>query len=162
MSFLFKKLVIFNLIFCILIINSKIIYADDITETVDTKEIEKTIETASQTEELPKIDSRYAVVIDRNNRTILYGKNEMTKTKMASTTKIMTSLIVIEKSNLNDIVEISSKAAGTGGSRLKIKKGDKITVRLTIWFNVKVWKRCCRSFSRICGGKFRWFCRTYE
>ena len=48
---------------------------------------------------------------------------------MASTTKIMTSLIVIENTNLDNIVEISAKAAGTGGSRLKIKKGDKITVR---------------------------------
>ena len=42
---------------------------------------------------------------------------------------IMTSLIVIENSNLSDIVEVSAKAAETGGSRLKIKKGDKITVK---------------------------------
>lgn len=41
----------------------------------------------------------------------------------------MTSLIVIENTNLDNIVEISAKAAGTGGSRLKINKGDKITVR---------------------------------
>ena len=41
----------------------------------------------------------------------------------------MTALIVIENTNLNNIVEISAKAAGTGGSRLKLKKGDKVTVR---------------------------------
>ena len=48
---------------------------------------------------------------------------------MSSTTKIMTAIVVIENTNLNNVVEISSKAAGIGGSRLKIKRGDKITVR---------------------------------
>lgn len=50
------------------------------------------------------------------------------KVKMASTTKIMTAIIVIEKSNLDDIVTISRKAAGTGGSRLGLHAEDKISV----------------------------------
>ena len=45
---------------------------------------------------------------------------------MASTTKIMTAIVVIENSNLNDIVTVSKKAAKTGGSRLGLKTGDKI------------------------------------
>ena len=48
---------------------------------------------------------------------------------MASTTKIMTATIIIENCNLNDTIEISKKAAGTGGSRLGLKSGDKITVK---------------------------------
>ena len=47
---------------------------------------------------------------------------------MASTTKIMTALIVIENSNLADTVIISSKAARTGGSRLGLSTGNTITV----------------------------------
>ena len=47
---------------------------------------------------------------------------------MASTTKIMTALVVIEHCNLSDTVEISKKAANTGGSKLGLKTGDKITV----------------------------------
>lgn len=47
---------------------------------------------------------------------------------MASTTKIMTALIVIENSDLNSTANISKKAAGTGGSRLGLKTGDKITI----------------------------------
>jgi len=105
------------------------IFADDGVDIIDIKEIEKVLETATDAVAEPNINSRYAIVLDRNNKTILYGKNEKTKTKMASTTKIMTSLIVIENTNLNNIVEISGKAAGTGGSRLKLNKGDKITVR---------------------------------
>ena len=48
---------------------------------------------------------------------------------MASTTKIMTSIIVIENVNdLSQVAEISAKSAGIGGSRLGLSKGDKITV----------------------------------
>ena len=48
---------------------------------------------------------------------------------MASTTKIMTATIVIENvKNLNETVTVSSKAAGTGGSRLGLHTNDKITV----------------------------------
>ena len=126
---MFKKIVVFSLIFSILLINNNYVLADDEIDNVDINGIEDVIETASEATSEPKINSRYAVVIDRNSKAILYGKNENMKTKMASTTKIMTSLIVIENTNLNNIVEMSGKAAGTGGSRLKIKKGDKITVK---------------------------------
>lgn len=126
---MFKKIIIFSVIFSILIINNITVLADDGVDNVDINEIEEVIETASESVDEPKINSRYAIVLDRESKAILYGKNERTKTKMASTTKIMTSLIVIENTNLNNIVEISAKAARTGGSRLKINKGDKITVR---------------------------------
>ncbi len=48
--------------------------------------------------------------------------------KMASTTKIMTATIVIEKCDLSEIVTVSSKAAGTGGSRIGLHTNDKISV----------------------------------
>ena len=126
---MFKKLLILNIITVILLSFNSYIFADDEIDNTKIEDIDKVIQTASEASEIPKINSRYSLVLDRNSKAILYGKNETTKTKMASTTKIMSSLVVIENSNLNDIVEISSKAAGTGGSRLKIKKGDKITVK---------------------------------
>lgn len=46
-----------------------------------------------------------------------------------TTTKIMTALVVLENSSLDTTVEASKKAAGTGGSRLGLKTGDKITIR---------------------------------
>ena len=58
----------------------------------------------------------------------MFGKNENEKRKMASTTKIMTAIIVLENSKLDDIVTISSKSANTGGSRLGLHTDDKISV----------------------------------
>ena len=110
-----------------------IIFADDEIEEynkkIDNNEINKTIETSANLNDEPKINSRSAVVIDRKSKNIIYGKNENVKKAMASTTKIMTAMVVIQNTNLNNIVEISKKAAGTGGSRLGLKAGDKVTVK---------------------------------
>ncbi len=61
---------------------------------------------------------------------VIYGKKENARCKMASTTKIMTSIVVVENvENLNAKVKISQKAAGTGGSRLGLHTNDEITVK---------------------------------
>lgn len=121
-------------LFFIFIFISSYVFADDLSPFGDTFDISEilsnieSIETSSDITQLPTINSRAYVVIDRNSNTILIGKNENQKKKMASTTKIMTALVVIEHCNLSDTVEISKKAANTGGSKLGLKTGDKITV----------------------------------
>ena len=96
-------------------------------EKVNVKEIEDSIQTSTNIEKL-KLDSRIALIYDRASGRILYDKNGNKQTPMASTTKIMTAIVVLENANLKDIVTIDSKSAGTGGSRLGLKKNDKITV----------------------------------
>ena len=105
-----------------------IVYADDI-DSEELEDISPFIEASSNIITEPSINSRAAIVYDRNSGLVLFGKNETKKRKMASTTKIMTAIIVIENSNLDDIVTVSSKAAGTGGSRLGLHTNDKITVK---------------------------------
>ena len=105
-------------------------FADDIdNETIDVStELNSFTDTSAETIKEPDVNSRACVVMDRKPNSVLFGKNENTKKKMASTTKIMTATIIIEKCNLSDTIEISKKAAGTGGSRLGLKTGDKITI----------------------------------
>lgn len=121
------------IIICIFIITMSIstVCADDVEEN-ETEEsyYENEIETVSNDlEKDPTINSRRYVVYDRKSKRVIYGKNEEVKGPMASTTKIMTATIVLEYADLNKEVEITAKAAGTGGSRLGLKKGDKITIR---------------------------------
>ena len=102
-------------------------------EKVNLDEIQKTIETSANlnkdsSSNEPKLDSRIALVYDRNSGNVLYEKNGHKTTPMASTTKIMTSIVVLEKTNLKDTVVVDKKAAATGGSRLGLKTGDKLTV----------------------------------
>lgn len=83
----------------------------------------------TKTQKTPKLNSRRYAVFDRASGTCIYGKDENKQTAMASTTKIMTAIVVLENcKNLDEIVTISAKAAGTGGSRLGLKKDDKISV----------------------------------
>ena len=108
-------------------------FADDYTEdniSIDVNaEITETATQTSDTLDASSINSRSCIIYDRNSHMVLYGKNETKQVKMASTTKIMTSLIIIENCSLSETIEISQKAAGTGGSRLGLKTGDKITIK---------------------------------
>lgn len=104
-------------------------FCDDIDDEVIDVTAEIVSSSISKSEiKTPETNSRACVVIDRNTNTILYGKNEQQKRKMASTTKIMTATIILENCNLTETIEVSKKAAGTGGSRLGLKAGDKIKI----------------------------------
>ena len=124
---------IFSLIILLFYLTISIFYntslADDIDTDIYSNNIieENTLETSNST--FPSINSRSYVVIDRKTNSILVGKNEHIKKKMASTTKIMTAIVIIENYNLDTIVEVSKKAANTGGSRLGLKTGNKISIR---------------------------------
>lgn len=128
---LYQILIIF-LIFFLMISNSLQIKAVESSlvedEEVNVNDIQReVIETSTNNKELI-LESRIALIFDRASGRILYEKNGNKQTPMASTTKIMTAIVVLENANLNDIVTIDSKAAGTEGSRLGLKKNDKITV----------------------------------
>ena len=105
-----------------------IVFADDENEEI-LNTVPSLLEVSSDINNEPTINSRAAIIYDRTSGSILYGKNENTKRKMASTTKIMTAIIVLENSKLDDVVTVSSKSGGTGGSRLGLKTNDKISVR---------------------------------
>lgn len=126
-----KKLKIIILLLISFIFIPYFSFADDITELDESFDITNSISTSSQYNsslQEPSINSKAAVVIERSTNTILFGKNENDQRKMASTTKIMTAILVIENTNLSETIEVSSKAANTGGSRLGLTKNAKLTL----------------------------------
>lgn len=124
------KFKIINICIILIFLLIPITYANnEDNEKIDLNLIQtEIVETSSDISKEPSINSRSAIVIDRKSKEVLYGKKEYDKRKMASTTKIMTAIVVLENSNLSDIAEISKKSAGTGGSRLGLKAGDKVTI----------------------------------
>ena len=100
---------------------------EDDYEELDYVWLEEEITKAKETENL-NINSRYAVVYDRTSKTIIWGKDETREVPMASTTKIMTAIVMLENvTNLKEKITVCKKAAGIGGSRLGLKTGDEIT-----------------------------------
>lgn len=70
-----------------------------------------------------------AVLLDADSGRVLYGKNEETPMAMASTTKIMTCILVLENAKVEEEVSISAYAATMPKVKLYVKKGEHYTVR---------------------------------
>lgn len=70
-----------------------------------------------------------AVIMDSETKIVLYEKNAEMLIPMASTTKIMTSLVAIKYGNLDSNITISKRAAAIRGSTVGYKEGEVITVK---------------------------------
>lgn len=71
-----------------------------------------------------KLHAMSALLMDASNQRVLYEKNGYDEMPMASTTKIMTCIVALENSDLNEIVTISSYASGMPDVQLNAKAGD--------------------------------------
>ena len=81
----------------------------------------------------PSIESQSAILIEQSTGKVLFGENAHQRLPMASTTKIMTALIAIEKGNLDDIVTTASEAYGVEGSSMYIQKNEKLSLKDLIY-----------------------------
>ena len=126
-----QKIGFLILLIAIVIYHPPVLADDDDEQEIMQNEMEEimTETVAKPTSGQLQLNARAGIIYDRTTKEMIWGKNETSKRPMASTTKIMTAIVVLEKGNLSDMVTISKKAAGTGGSTLKIKAGDNITVR---------------------------------
>ena len=70
-----------------------------------------------------------AVVMERTSHRVLFANNADAHLPMASTTKIVTALTVLNHANLEDIVEVSPKAVGIEGSSIYLRAGEHLTVK---------------------------------
>lgn len=79
----------------------------------------------------PQIESAAAVVMELSTGTFLYSKNATEKMYPASTTKIMTTLLLVENCNLDDEITFSEIVYDLeeGSSHLGIQPGEKMTLR---------------------------------
>lgn len=76
----------------------------------------------------PTIDAEGVVLLDGTTGQVLYGKNEDTKFEPASTTKVMTALIVLENTKLDDKVTIGKNPPFQEGSSIGLKENEVFTV----------------------------------
>lgn len=68
-------------------------------------------------------------VLDCESGRVLYEHNADKQMPMASTTKILTAIIILEDCDLDAVVTVPPQAAGTEGSSIYLIAGEKITVR---------------------------------
>ena len=87
---------------------------------------------AVEKEEL-KITSKAGIVLEQSTGRVLWEKNSKEKLKIASTTKILTAIVVVENVDLDSKVVISKKAALTGGSTMGLVSGKEVTVKSLLY-----------------------------
>lgn len=73
--------------------------------------------------------ARRAYALDAVSGRVLYEKNPTERSLIASTTKIMTALIVCEQCNVLDRMRIPKEAVGIEGSSMYLKEGEVLTVQ---------------------------------
>lgn len=69
------------------------------------------------------------IAMELESGTILHSKNAETRLPMASTTKIMTALIVAEDCDLSEVITVPDEAVNVEGSSIYLKKGERISVK---------------------------------
>lgn len=79
-------------------------------------------------EPIPNLTAKSAIVIESKTGKVIYAKDAETKRYPASTTKMMTLIVALEKGNLDDIVTASKNAAETEGSSLWLEVGERLNL----------------------------------
>lgn len=89
------------------------------------------ISSANEVTNLPSISAKSYILMDNRTNKILYSKEETEKMYPASTTKILTAILVLESCNLDDVVTASYDAIMSvpdGYSTANIQIGEQLTV----------------------------------
>lgn len=81
----------------------------------------------------PIVNAKAGLLIEANTGKIIYEKNKDEKKAVASMTKMVAQIIILEqvesgKIKWSDVVTVSKNAADMGGSQIYISEGEKITV----------------------------------
>ncbi len=72
----------------------------------------------------PALSARAAALFEPQTGRFIYTKNENERLPIASTTKIMTALVALENLDLDEQIEVDSRAIGIDGSSVYLKEGE--------------------------------------
>ncbi len=86
-----------------------------------------------ETAEVFTVSAKAAVLIEEQTGTVLYAQNETAPLPMASTTKVMTALMVLEYGHLDEVVTTSRNAFGVPGSSIYLSLGEKLTLEQMLY-----------------------------
>lgn len=108
----------------------KSILKNDKNENCVSKNVEETAQNASGDEILQAVKrgASGAVCIEMSSRRVLYEDGKDEQCYPASTTKVLTALIALERLPLDKIITVPKIAEGVEGSSIYLKAGDTITV----------------------------------
>lgn len=75
------------------------------------------------------LSAEKAILLDAVTDSVLFEKNADSRSLIASTTKIMTALVICEQCNVLDRMRIPKEAVGIEGSSMYLKEGEVLTIQ---------------------------------
>lgn len=84
---------------------------------------------SNEQEQIGSLYAKAAVLMDADSGRVLYGKNADEQLPMASTTKIMTLIVTLENTNIDDIVTVSKYASSMPDVQLNALAGEQFYLR---------------------------------
>ena len=82
----------------------------------------------AQAEEFPKVNAASAIVMNSGGE-IVFEKDADRRSLIASTTKLLTALVVLERADPAEEIEIRPEWTGVEGSSMYLRAGERYTVR---------------------------------
>ncbi|MGB9715282.1 MAG: D-alanyl-D-alanine carboxypeptidase family protein [Thermodesulfovibrionales bacterium] len=79
------------------------------------------------------INARSAVVMEESTGRILYAKNPNLRLPPASTTKLMTAILVMENADLSKVIKISKNVTRVAPLKAGFKEGDEVTIETLLY-----------------------------
>ena len=128
-----KKIIIHLLIFAILLIpNIKVLAIEEGEKDIEEKE-KNTEENNNDNKINLAENAKSAIIIEASTGKVIFEKNSNEKLAMASMTKMMTLLLImenIENGNLkwDEMITTSENASSMGGSQIFLQTGEQMSV----------------------------------
>lgn len=77
----------------------------------------------------PRVQARAVILADESTGQVLFERNASSARAMASTTKVMTALLALERLDEQKVVVIGSGPPQVGEESLRLRQGERLTVR---------------------------------
>ena len=77
----------------------------------------------------PSLQARAAIVMEASTGDVLFAKNASDRRSIASTTKLMTVLVALQRSDLDDVFSAKPYRALTAESLIGLRAGERMSVR---------------------------------
>ena len=107
----------------------------------------------------PNVEAQGAVLIDELTGRILWEKNAHTQMSMASTTKIMTAIIALERGNMDDTVTVSKKSQASPKVKMNLTNGEQIKLEYLMYaLMLQSYNDAAVAIAEHVGGSIEEFC----
>ena len=103
-------------------------------------------------------NSTAEIVMEVDSNRVIHEKNAHEKKYMASTTKILTAITVIENCDLNSKVAVGNETVGIEGSSIYLRAGEVLTVKELLYgLMLRSGNDCAETLAVFCSGSIKDF-----